>query len=195
MTNPYRNKEYLVPNVLSTVAAVVLLGTLGSMVFMKKPTLKGLQSKYNRQKLQEQIATKKAKDRAAEILAYRDSLSWGENPQMAGTAAMANVTEMARKHGVKLVSFRPQKTNDLGNLSILPFLINVDGPFPNVVSFAHDLEATQTKLAPNLLQVTSADPASDRVTANIGVIAFLNTPSSASGTTNDAKEAPHGKGS
>ena len=63
----------------------------------------------------------------------------------------------------------------------LPFLIGVDGSYPNVVAFVKDIETKGTKLALSQVQLSSSDGTTDKVSASIGVVAYVP---SAGGATN-----------
>jgi len=89
-----------------------------------------------------------------------------------GAKSLASVTGLALKHHVSLLGFRPQKSISQDNLTQLPYLIILEGDFPGVSAFLSDLENIQTKLAINMVQVSSSEANTDRVNANIGVIAY-----------------------
>lgn len=97
---------------------------------------------------------------------------WTTSPDLIGPTALSAVTNLAKKHQLKLTAFRPQRTNTDAQLLRLPYTISLEGSYPNVVSFLSDLETPTNKLAVNLFQVASAEGANDQVAATIGVAAF-----------------------
>ena len=93
-----------------------------------------------------------------------------------GAKSLSAITALATKHKVSLLGFRPQKASVQDSLTQLPYLIILEGDFPGVTAFLNDLENIQTKLAINMVQVSSSEANSDRVNANIGVIAYTMPP-------------------
>jgi Tfp pilus assembly protein PilO len=113
-----------------------------------------------------------AKSRTKELNAEINRHTWSIPQDEVGPAALAKVASLAKARNLKLTAFRPQKTAVMDGLTQMPFLILVDGPFPSVVQFMKDINRTDTKLAVTVVQMASADEASDRVTATIGAAAY-----------------------
>lgn len=92
------------------------------------------------------------------------------------TASLLNrVTLAAQTDGIKLVAFRPQRAETVHNLQSLPYLVIVEGPYPNVLRFVRSLEAHEARVAIRTLQISAADGASDRVNGSLGIVAFAET--------------------
>jgi hypothetical protein len=93
-----------------------------------------------------------------------------------------------------LVGFHTQKAIEQPNITLIPFVINVDGGFPNVMAFTHDLEKSGTKFVVNLFQLSNADQSSDKITASIGITAYqLPQPATTSTTTTPVTPAAPAK--
>ena len=128
-----------------------------------------------RQEAQKKILaeTADAKKREETLKAKIASLTWTNTPDQVSSTSLDRVSALAKARRLTLMAFRPQKQVQVEGLTQLPFLILVDGPFPAVMQFMNDIDRTDTKLAVSLVQISSADEASDRVSATIGAAAYL----------------------
>ena len=107
----------------------------------------------------------KAKDNATRFL-------WTENPDAIAPRALSIVTEAANKNQLKINAFRPQKPTSSPELEELHYVVAIEGRFPLVATFLKAVETPGNRLAVDLFQVTSADGATDMVTATVGLVAF-----------------------
>ena len=115
------------------------------------------------------VAANQTYDKArAQAAAYL----WTEAPDAISPQALGIVTEAAKKHGLKLSAFRPQKSTIEGALEELNYVVAIEGRFPAAAEFLRTLETPGNRLAVNLFQVTSSDGATDSVTATVGLVAF-----------------------
>lgn len=164
------------PLVLSIVALVALVLVGAFVLFVPKPSTAGLARAENRKQMDARIKTKNAEDRIAAAEAIeRRFVTKGTDEQIA-PLALAQVNLALQGTDLKLVAFRPQRAGSTAGLDQLPYLVTVEGTYPDVLKFAEALERPMTKLALNLFQISSADNASDRVTASLGVIAYGRAP-------------------
>ena len=157
---------------LSVLSVVVLVSSLLFVLFVPKPSTKGLAAKDRTARSKILTATKFAKDNidaADKVLVHT---VWQETPELVGPKALAKVSKYAQDHRIKLSAFRPQKQID-GVLIQLPFVITVEGSFSDVMEFEKELEKPENKLAVNMVQLASADAASDKVSGNLYVLAYL----------------------
>ena len=100
------------------------------------------------------------------------SQTWPGTAEEVLPLALQKVTSMAQAHHLKIVGFHPQNVIVAPNISLIPCVVNVDGPFVNVVAFQKDIESPGTNLAVNLMQYATADQESNKITASIGIIAY-----------------------
>lgn len=112
------------------------------------------------------------REKVLEAKVKNEPIVWAADPDEISAQAMALVTKMANARNLNVVAFRPQRAQANGNLMMLPYQLSVDGSFPEVIRFLQAMETKGTKLAVNLVQVASADGASDEVNATIGVVAY-----------------------
>jgi Tfp pilus assembly protein PilO len=156
------------------IAVAIFAIVLGVVIFVPHPSTKGLATKLQRDKLRASIAIKDATEKAKQDEQRVTQATWTGDPEQIPPSALARVSKLAANHGLNLVAFRPQRTNESGEFRQLPFLVTVEGPYPSVTLFCQDIDKPSTKLAVNLIQIASSDAASNAVTASIGLIAYLN---------------------
>lgn len=169
----FRRKENVPASVLAIVAIVTLLGTFLFMVFVPKPTTKGLAEKTRQDGMKIRIKTRDADDRLVAAKATVATTTWPGSGDEVAPSANTRLIAMATRRGLKLTSFRPQRTTAKTDLTVLPFIVTVEGSFPQVVEFTRDIDSPGTRLATSLVQITSANDDTDRVTATVAVMAYL----------------------
>lgn len=101
---------------------------------------------------------------------------WADTTDGIGAKSLDLCTKLAKMQGLKLTAYRPQKPVEDGELIRLSFVMTLEGPFPAVQQFVRQLESPARKLSVHLVQVASADDASDLVNATIGITAFVEKP-------------------
>ena len=157
------------------VSALVLVATLASLFIFKAPTSAAAKKDHNTKVMRTEQDTLIAQKDADKAEAENKPHLWNMSLQNVGPAALAKITALAKTHQVKLSSFRPQRTIDVDGLTQVPFLMTIDGSYPNVVGFVRDIESSDTKLAVSQAQMTSSDGGSDKVSASIGIVAYMNS--------------------
>lgn len=99
-------------------------------------------------------------------------MTWRGKPEDIGPLALSGISKLVRSHGLKLVTFRPQKPEQEKDLTRIPFLMALEGSYTDVVAFTRDLEKPESKLAVNMVQLNSADGITDQVNATVNLIAY-----------------------
>ncbi len=97
---------------------------------------------------------------------------WTQPADEVAAATMAKVTSLAQARNLKVIAFRPQRTQDDDGVVRLPYQATLEGPFPQVIGFLQDLETSKFRAIVSTVQIASSDGASDKVTATIGVVAY-----------------------
>lgn len=169
----FRTQNDKIASTIAILAMLVLAGTLAVMLIVPKPKAAASQRVFDKNKLDIQIDTKKAEEAAAASKAAIDPLLWTGSPAEIAPRALSTVTALSATHKLKLVAFRPQRSNDADTVTVLPFSIALEGSFPDVAQMVTDLETPDTKLAVNQIQIASADGDTDKITATIGVVAYM----------------------
>lgn len=160
----------------TTVAAVIgILGLVAVLVYvLVVPEPPDRLSRSGHVKEQQEIVQQVSDSRKqlASAQASVEKHTWTSLPQEIQAASLDKVSSLARANGVKLLGFRPQRTGTAGELETIPFVLTAEGAFPDVMSFIAAVENPDNKLAANLVQLSSAEGDSDKVTATVGVMAF-----------------------
>ncbi len=171
-----RDKAQMGPTAASLGAMLALTAVALYMVLAPTPSVADSNRKFKRDRqkmLMDALIAKKdaEKDRAASIANL-----WAVPPTDIGPSALSDVTRLAKADGVTLLAFRPQKQSEFKGMTVLPFVISVQGKFDKIAKFERDLETAARKLAVNLVQIASSDSASDEVNGTIGITAFCQNP-------------------
>jgi hypothetical protein len=171
-----RYKEDPSTTIIFIFGVLLLVGATLFMTVGPQPTTAGLAKQRKDAELKVQVEARKAQDDLAVTQVRLSAGTWAGQTQEVGPAALARVTQIANARSLKLVAFRPQRANEKTKPVQLPYLVTVEGSYPNVLEFIRSVDGAGTKLAVSLVQISSSDANSDRVTANIGIVAYLADP-------------------
>jgi Tfp pilus assembly protein PilO len=172
----FRRKELMPANLLAVTAILVLTGTFAFMIygnFISPPTTKGLGARIRAEKQKAFVGTDIARKEAAAAKTEVDANVWTGSPDEISPTALARLTAIAKRNSVNLTAFRPQRETEAGTLVSLPFQVNLEGTYPNVVKMIREIDAPGTKLAVTLTQINSTNDASGEITATVGMVAYL----------------------
>lgn len=163
-------------NALLIASMLLLVGLLAfdRLVPPPKPT----ERKQAQIRSEEQLRSQtdmlyKEHDKAELIIASR---VWKGSSDVVAAMALDRATKMAKANGLNLSAFRPQKPAEEGELVRLAFVMTLEGSFLNLQRYVQALETDANRLSVTLVQVASADGASDLVNATVGISAFLLKP-------------------
>ncbi|MGE0001577.1 MAG: hypothetical protein AB7F50_00410 [Fimbriimonadaceae bacterium] len=126
-------------------------------------------------KMQERRKDRDVQEGRADLARLEQQLgssTWSKSTDEFGPFLMRQIGTWAGKTSVGMVSVRPQKTERTENSLQYNYLLTMEGGFPNMVQFLSEFETPGSLLSVRTLQISSADGESDRVRANIGVIAY-----------------------
>lgn len=168
----FRTKAETGASVAILVAIGVLVVTALYMVFVPEPTVAGIVAGKARSQTELDDRLEKLKKDKVQTTAKIASQVWAQPIEEIGPTALQSITAFAQTQRLKLLGFRPQKTVDVNGLTQLPFLISVEGAYPNIIKFVRQLEASDLKMGTSLVQVSATDPNSDLVNATVGVVAY-----------------------
>jgi len=171
----FKDKDELPTNIVICGSLAVLVIAGACLKFLPKPQPPSFKDtavargKITRttQAMKDAIATAKR-----DLVQY----TWGGNPEDVGPLALKQVNALLQNRHLKLVGFHAQKAIEESNITLIPFIVSVDGGYTNVMGFTRDLEKSGTKLVVNLFQVSNADQSTDKVTASIGITAYQLPP-------------------
>lgn len=171
----FRNRNDTIASTLGILGVIILVGCLYWMTLpLPKVTAADIADNAGKEAQLDQQLVNATKNGAKDQESIEPLLWTGQidsvTPQVFG-----KITELVKKEKLKLIALRPQKPEDTMGLTQIPFGITVDGPYTNTMQLVKDLEAPETKLAVTLVQVNSADAATDHVTGTINIAAFTKT--------------------
>lgn len=169
----FRDRESFAPNLVMIASVIALAGGL-VLQLLPPPSDPGLYSRTRNQKTDALLNKKKIDELLVTTEQGVDKLTWTGLTQDVNSSILIKLNALIKKHGLKLGSIRPQRSNTVDAINTIPYLVIVEGPFPKVLSFAREIEKPVNKMAVNSFQCTSADTNSDRVTGTITAVAYLN---------------------
>lgn len=172
----FRNRENLGANVVIVASIAVLASTLAAMLFVPKPSTRGLETERRNREFAVRLDTQKAEERLKEIEEQVAEKAWVVPVAEVSPAALDTVTKAAERRNLRLVAMRPQRTVQIAELTQVPFVVTVEGAFPAAVAFVRDLEAPETKMAISLIQLGAMDGATDNVSMTLGLKAYALPP-------------------
>ncbi len=169
----FRRREFVPASLIALSAVLVMAATLLFMLFYPRPTTRGLAEESRAKKLRARLKTKEDQERLGVATTAVNANTWPGNPETVGPAALARLNGLAARRQVKVTQFRPQRTTEAGEFTTLPFLVTLEGSFPQIVQFARDIDTPGTRLTVNLLQISAATDENGQVSATMGVVAYL----------------------
>lgn len=159
---------------VTMVAAVMLVCVLLFDQLAATPKPKTSPKKHRDQLAFAAAEIDRIEERSAEVEEKQAKGLWTGNPEKIGAAVLSRINREAGAAKVKLIAFRPQRVEQDADLQHVPFLVLVEGPYPEVLQFVRSLETPEGKIAVHLLQFSSSDGTTDRVNASIGLTAFTH---------------------
>jgi Tfp pilus assembly protein PilO len=176
----FKNKDELTTNVVICGSLAVFFLAGASIVLLPKPAGPNPQvQRLNVNRIK--ALTSKMQDEIVSSSKDLGTRTWPGKPEDVGPLALKQINSLLQNRKLKLVGFHADKAAEQPNVTLIPFVISVDGGFNDVMAFTRDLEKPSTKLVVNLFQVSNSNQSDDKVTASIGITAYqipLKSPSS-----------------
>jgi hypothetical protein len=156
------------------LAIALLAGGLAFMLFVRPPSVAQLTRSHNLtlrrladQKFKLGLETRQA-------VAAAQGRLWSTDPETVSTTVLATVTDQSNKLNVSVSSFRPLTANSLGDLTELPFTVQVAGSYAGVRSLLASLDAKESRVALRSVQIASAqNKSTGGITANLMLSAYV----------------------
>jgi hypothetical protein len=170
----FRDRAFIVPSALIVLSILILAATLAYAVLIPPPTTNGLARgrAASVQSLKNEINS--AQTRTAQAAQQITPLVWAGNSDMISGAVLEQMTAKARQEALSISAFRPQKTNDVGGVTELPFTVQLSGAYSGVRGVMESLDASGTRIVLRSAQIGSAATGSG-VTATLGLTAYVLT--------------------
>lgn len=169
----FKDKDSKTYSTISAACVFLLVVMFGYLLFAPKPTYKRSAAKQGRMEMTLKLSAQKAQERKAAAEKTINNRTWEGTAEKLTPIALAQVNTYVAKTGVNLLAFRPQRPVIGKKLESIPYLVSVEGEYPKVMKFFRTLDKDNQKLAVSLIQVSSADNASDRVTGSAGLLAYV----------------------
>ncbi len=160
-------------NILMGVAVLAMGGLLAYDLLAPVPTVQQSIRARLRNEKEVMDQTKALREDLAKYEAEVASRVWSGTADTVSAQTLDLATKVAKSKGLKLSAFRPQKAAEDGELTRLSYVLTLEGRFPALMGVVKELETPTHRLSVHLVQVASADEASDLVNATVGVTAFL----------------------
>jgi hypothetical protein len=157
------------------VLIISLLVTLGAVAYAAvapKPTTQGMAAKHQRRLLRSEIETKEAKERQAAAQAVVNARAWTVRAEDLTPKVLERVNAVLANRPVRLLTLQPQRPLTVDNLEQTLYTLTLEGPFDSVQAMIRQLDRGEPRLALNLVQFSSADQNTDKVTATLGLVAY-----------------------
>ncbi|AIE85988.1 hypothetical protein [Fimbriimonas ginsengisoli] len=138
-----------------------------------RPPEPGAELAWKRSLTKMTLASRKANDEADANFAPVKEKMWSQTIDTLGSTVLDQLTRMSEEEKLQLSGFHTEKAIDVAGLKEAPFVLTVEGTFPQVIAFMKKLEGPQSKLAVNLLQISASDTAPGNVTATLGLVGFV----------------------
>lgn len=168
--------SHRLPQAIRILAIVVLAGCAGFYFWELNggiPSTKGLGAQARKEELKVEIETQIAKKDTAIAKSTIKATTWSGEADKVGPQAFAKLSKLATQYKVKLAALRPQKQAMLGEVSTIPFLLSLEGSSTGVIQMIRAIEKPETRLAVSLVQINAGDEGADTVSANVGIVAYL----------------------
>jgi Tfp pilus assembly protein PilO len=157
------------------VAMVLCVLLLAFHLFVPRQRLAANTARHQADELKLMQEVKDLRDRVS-LMQTVNATHVSQGPgDSVGAEAMATVSNLAKTSNLKLIAFRPQRPQIDGVLTRNAYLAALEGPYPNVVRLVNTIEKSSKKLAVQSMQLASADGATDKVTASVTVVAYVES--------------------
>lgn len=174
----FRDPQLLVPSILIVLSIIILAGTLLYMIFVPPPSVAGLARGRAASLMEMSREVKSAKARTAAARQQIAPMVWtGDTDTISGTL-LQQLTAQARQHALSISAFRPQRTQDVGGVTELPFTVQLSGAYQGVHAVMSSLDAPGSKVVLRSVQIDSSATGSG-VTATLGLTAYVVSPAPA----------------
>jgi hypothetical protein len=172
----FREPQFLVPSVLIVLSIVILAGTLLYMVCVPPPSVAGIArgKSANLQEMKSEI--KSAKTLIAQTHKQIMPMVWTGNADTVSGTVLEQLTAEARQRTLNISAFRPQRTQDVGGVTELPFTVQLSGAYQGIQAVMSSLDAPSSKVVLRSVQIASSATGTG-VTATLGLSTyFLSDP-------------------
>lgn len=157
---------------LTLAGAVVVLLLLVGLFTFPKPNDLGLAQRKSQEEKQLKHDFESARATLSELRNANEARMFLTKADEIGPNTMRTLESAARQRNLKVISFRPQRTEEDSGVTRYPYQIALEGSYLDVIAFVRSMETPATKLGVTSMQIASSDGATDKVSAMIGIVAY-----------------------
>jgi hypothetical protein len=96
---------------------------------------------------------------------------WDATPEVLGSKVLDLLTRIANANHLQITDVRSERLISAAGLRQAPYVVLVEGAFPDVIAGLEALEETDSKIAVSQIKIAANN--SGRVTATFGITGFL----------------------
>lgn len=137
-----------------------------------KPSAAVVEAKYEAEFQELEASLKLNEKKLQDVQEALTTYSYKGDPESVTPQILALVNSIAKNKNITVKSFRPQKPDNVENLTRLKYVVLVEGSFRDVVSFVKAADEPTNLFSVSAFQAASADGESDKVNATISLVAF-----------------------
>lgn len=163
-------------NLVIIVSAIVIVGVFVAEFFLPEPVMSKERQRYTAQVRETKLETEEAKEQLVILTDALERFTYSGQAEAVTPKILEQVNQLAETKSVNVKSFRPQRIEPSEGLVKLPYVLQISGTYPNVVSFVRTIDEPSTLFSVYLLQVAAADGETDQVNATVGIVAFARPP-------------------
>ncbi len=173
----FKDPKDQAPSAFAVLGIVLILGAvIVSLFFNRRVDAKSYAANSKRDLVSFKNRTEIAQANLADYEATIDKYRWEDKEDLVTPAALTIISKRSAENQLKLVSFRPLKSYEGASMVQLPLQFTVDGSFASVAAMLEAFEKPESKLAVNQVQFASQEGETDKVSANITMVAYLGKP-------------------
>lgn len=173
----FKDPKDQTPSVLAVLGLVLIAAAVVVSLFFTKAVDATTFAKDA--KVKEESLKMRSLQAKSDNFMYEEAINkyqWTEPEDMVTPSALTIISKRAKEKNLNLISFRPLKSVENSSMIQLPFQFTVDGSFADVAAMLDTLEKSNSKLAVQQVQFASQEGETDKVSANINMLAFLMKP-------------------
>jgi Tfp pilus assembly protein PilO len=163
------------PSGMILASIIVIVAALAFMVLAPPPTVNALAADHARQQQQIESQITTAKQQGEQTREEIMPRLWRQGADTVSATVLSQLTDSALKDKVAIGAFRPQRTQDLGGITELPFSVQVSGAYHGIHALMSSLDTPHTKIVLTSAQISASQANSNGITATLGLTAYLVT--------------------
>ena len=163
-------------NIVIGACLVTMLGIAIGDMLIPKPNAARERKRFTQETQKIKAEINEGEQRLATETVTVQRYTYKGDPETVTPKILDHVNQLAKTNAIKVKSFRPQKAQEADGIVRIPYTVQVEGKYKDVVAFIKSVDEPSTLFSVNLLQLSAADGESDTVNATVGISAFSLLP-------------------